>query len=1230
MTQAFDPNAIGSVIPIWAGGAGGGGGGITTAQNVGGLAGRVFRDITAGTTLNLRTIGSSGTAANVLDVATVGSGITLTLNYQYVGGTSTYYGDGAAGSAAANNTAFGKSAGARLTGAGAANTAVGSGAIAAGAAAITGDNNTALGRNAGNVLTGAAAGNTLLGALAGDSVTSGLRNVAIGYNADVPSATGNDQLSLGNSLWGDLANHYYRIGSSGAVSSVTLDLHVASPTFQLFNTSGGANEKAWRLTATGTTLSLATLTDALGAGSAALTITRSGTNITSVNVPNGVLQEGGVDVFTFNDNVELLPTAELNTSKALIPDGLGGLTWGTPGVTVTLQDAYDAGGTADIDVPYLTANPWRLRAADNTSDVLMRFVRPTSMPLTHAQETLFKAPDQLADTAVNGGTMVLYGSLGSSYAGAGNATAGGDIVLRPGAGGSPTNGNGGDGGNVYLGGGFGNGQTGVGANKSGGVGGFVSVDPGIGGSATGSGNPGAGGYFNVNAGYAGGVYTGTAQVGGYIGLTAGKGSPAYGNPSSNAGDGGYLSLYSGLGGNVQDSNSTPGNGGVLYLWTGNGGDSQQAGTGGTGGLWWALGGTGGASTFGAGGVGGEINLYAGDGGAGATAGGNGGDVRIDAGAPGAGGTGVAGKIYLAATNATEILSDAPFNFQANYVQFADIAAPANAGAAKGRLYKLTGDDGLWWKPDGAGVAVDLTEGITDGDKGDITVSGGGTTWTIDNGVVTFAKMANMSPTTIIGRYSVGAGAPEAITVGTSLEVTVGGTLQRSALTGDVTATAGSNATTIANNAVTFAKFQNISTDRLLGRDTAGSGNVEEISLNATLEFTGAGAIQRAALTGDVTATAGSNATTIANSAVTDAKLRDSGALSVIGRSANSVGAPADIATTASSDAVLRESGGVLGFGTIATAGIANSAVTLAKMADVTGPTLLGRTSGTGAPQALSGTNATTILDVFTGATAMAGGVKGLVPAPSAGDQAKVLRGDGTWVTPASSTTSLIQYTFDTGTGTGPASGELRINNATYSAATAIYVSDTDANSVSVQTLLDFWASLDRIIIRSVTSATKWVVYRVTGANTDAGTYHNITVTYVADSGSSFSDGDSIILENANGSYEFVGANVASAGTIDLNAATGDVVDITGTTNITAITLAAGRERTIRFQDTLTVTNGASLILPGAYDIQTQAGDMMIVRGYASGVVRVVSYTIQPSMIVTAGRMVAMQTGAAMR
>src|SRR5262245_58729727 len=74
--------------------------------------------------------------------------------------------------------------------------------------------------------------------------------------------------------------------------------------------------------------------------------------------------------------------------------------------------------------------------------------------------------------------------------------------------------------------------------------------------------------------------------------------------------------------------------------------------------------------------------------------------------------------------------------------------------------------------------------------------------------------------------------------------------------------------------VTFAKMQNIATDSLIGRDTAGTGDPENITLNATLSMTGAGALQRAALTGDVTAAAGSNTTAIASNAVTYAQMQD--------------------------------------------------------------------------------------------------------------------------------------------------------------------------------------------------------------------------------------------------------------------------------------------------------------------------------------------------------------------
>jgi len=86
-----------------------------------------------------------------------------------------------------------------------------------------------------------------------------------------------------------------------------------------------------------------------------------------------------------------------------------------------------------------------------------------------------------------------------------------------------------------------------------------------------------------------------------------------------------------------------------------------------------------------------------------------------------------------------------------------------------------------------------------------------------------------------------------------------------------------------------------------------------------------------------------------------------------------------------------------------------------------------------------------------------------------------------------------------------------------------------------------------------------------------------------------------------------GADVASAGTINLETATGDLVDVTGTTTITAITLNEGHERTVRFTGALTLTHGASLVLPGAANITTAAGDFAVFRGYAASVVRCVSY-----------------------
>ncbi|HVZ39947.1 MAG TPA: hypothetical protein VHI13_11765 [Candidatus Kapabacteria bacterium] len=84
---------------------------------------------------------------------------------------------------------------------------------------------------------------------------------------------------------------------------------------------------------------------------------------------------------------------------------------------------------------------------------------------------------------------------------------------------------------------------------------------------------------------------------------------------------------------------------------------------------------------------------------------------------------------------------------------------------------------------------------------------------------------------------------------------------------------------------------------------------------------------------------------ILDGAVTDAKLRDGAATSVIGRSLGTVGDPGDIVAT-SDDHVLRRSGGVLAFGQLASGSLADGAVTYAKLQNVAAGSLLGNSAST--------------------------------------------------------------------------------------------------------------------------------------------------------------------------------------------------------------------------------------------------------------------------------------------
>lgn len=245
----------------------------------------------------------------------------------------------------------------------------------------------------------------------------------------------------------------------------------------------------------------------------------------------------------------------------------------------------------------------------------------------------------------------------------------------------------------------------------------------------------------------------------------------------------------------------------------------------------------------------------------------------------------------------------------------------------------------------------------------------------------------------------------------------------------------------------------------------------------------------------------------------------------------------------------------------------------------------------------------------------------------------------TGATGSAGPTVAIGFNFSsTTTDSAPGSGSFRLNNATAASATTAYFDNNERGGTNVSAWLDTFDDSGNASLRGVllltdpAASTTFRIYNVTGSVVDGTGYRKVTIAHVAGNGS-FTNGNQVSvwflprgpagdgdLSSANNlsdlaspktGYDNIsvnGSDVASASTIDLDSATGNLVDVTGTTTITAITLSSGRERTVRFTGALTLTHGASLVLPGGANITTAAGDFAIFRGYAAGVVRCVLYT----------------------
>ena len=260
--------------------------------------------------------------------------------------------------------------------------------------------------------------------------------------------------------------------------------------------------------------------------------------------------------------------------------------------------------------------------------------------------------------------------------------------------------------------------------------------------------------------------------------------------------------------------------------------------------------------------------------------------------------------------------------------------------------------------------------------------------------------------------------------------------------------------------------------------------------------------------------------------------------------------------------------------------------------------------------------------------------------------------------------SLQMLWESTTTDSDQGAGKVWLNNGTVASASVLYIDDVDnAAGTSINSQVDTWDDSTTTSLRGTITFVKgsdaaiFATFNITGAVTSASTYSKIAVTHVTSAGS-FTDGDVINLQfvrtgdkgatgdtgstgstgaqgpagdgdmsdltddttpqlagdlDANGHQIqwSKGADVASNGALAVGT-DGNYFDVTGTTTITSINTTGGAGTLIKlhFDGACQLTHHASnLILAGAANFTTEAGDELEFVEYGSGTYRMTGWCL---------------------